>query len=63
MGLRGGVTTEDGVLVFGGDAAFDVTQIRERRLAGIVEVPTDAKSEGSPTTLALTRARQPPCAR
>jgi glyoxylase-like metal-dependent hydrolase (beta-lactamase superfamily II) len=37
------VTTDEGVVVFGGDAAIDVTQIRERKLAGIVEVPDNAR--------------------
>ena len=37
------VSTDEGSVVFGGDAAFDVTQIRERRLAGIAEEPDDAR--------------------
>lgn len=37
------ITAADRTIVFGGDAAFDVTQIREGRLAGIVEEPDAAR--------------------
>ncbi len=38
------IATDDGSVVFGGDAAFDVTQIRDRRIAGIVEDPGNARA-------------------
>jgi glyoxylase-like metal-dependent hydrolase (beta-lactamase superfamily II) len=37
------VRTPPGDVLFGGDAAFDAQQVARRRLAGIVEVPSDAR--------------------
>lgn len=41
--LAVGLRTRDGTVLFAGDAAFNVRQIRERKIAGIVQQPDEAR--------------------